>query len=228
MNTRSKFNLILIRMAAVLLFLFPVILSAVPVEFPDTPAGKRAAEILALLNGTFSRPAEDYIQNDYAPAFRDSFPMARHKQIFDTTKGMFGMLELSEIVSSSDMEIRFVLRSESRNASLNMTLNVETEPPHRIALIGIRPGAPASSPSGAGREVTPTEEKSPTPPPEAKKQVVISPGDLDKMIASKAAAGEFSGVVLVARDGSPIYHKAYGYASKRFKVPNTVNTKFNL
>jgi hypothetical protein len=63
-----------------LLFLFLVLTLAVSEatqkEFPDTPAGRRAREIVALLNGTYSRSAEDYIQNDYAPGFRDAFPLA--------------------------------------------------------------------------------------------------------------------------------------------------------
>lgn len=38
----------------------------------------------------------------------------------------------------------------------------------------------------------------------------------------------FSGVVLVAKDGKPIFHKAYGLASKSFHVPNRLDTKFNI
>lgn len=227
MNTGLKFNIITAGLTAVLLILIPVALSAAPVEFPDTPAGKRAAEILAMLNRTFSHSAEDYIMNDYAPAFRDSFPMTRHMQIFETTKAMFGTLKLLEIVSASDTEIRFIVQSESRDASLDIMLNVEAEPPHRVAVIGIRPGAPA--PSESGREaVAPAAGNRLSPPAETDKPVAIPPGDLDAVIAAKADGGEFSGVVLVAREGVPIYHKAYGYASKRFKAPNRTDTKFNL
>jgi CubicO group peptidase (beta-lactamase class C family) len=43
-------------------------------------------------------------------------------------------------------------------------------------------------------------------------------------------AGEdrFSGSVLLARDGRPLFRKAYGLASKAFDAPNRVDTKFNL
>src|SRR5262249_54365862 len=47
---------------------------------------------------------------------------------------------------------------------------------------------------------------------------------LDKL----AAADLFSGSVLVARDGKPLFTKAYGLASKAFQVPNKPDTKFNL
>ncbi|MFT3883366.1 MAG: serine hydrolase domain-containing protein [Gemmatales bacterium] len=47
---------------------------------------------------------------------------------------------------------------------------------------------------------------------------------MDKIVADD----KFSGVVLLAKDGKPLFHKAYGYASLRFQVPNKLDTKFNL
>ncbi|WP_109436300.1 serine hydrolase [Aquimarina sp. AU119] len=38
----------------------------------------------------------------------------------------------------------------------------------------------------------------------------------------------FSGTVLIAKGSEVLFEKAYGEASKRFHVPNTINTKFNL
>ncbi|HEX3552981.1 MAG TPA: serine hydrolase domain-containing protein [Thermoanaerobaculia bacterium] len=51
---------------------------------------------------------------------------------------------------------------------------------------------------------------------------------LEKEMAAKAAADEFSGVVLLARDGKPIFRQAYGFADLGLKVPNNPETKFNL
>jgi CubicO group peptidase (beta-lactamase class C family) len=44
----------------------------------------------------------------------------------------------------------------------------------------------------------------------------------------EAEAGKFSGAVLIARYGKSVFERAYGYASKRFDVGNTPETKFNL
>jgi CubicO group peptidase (beta-lactamase class C family) len=49
-------------------------------------------------------------------------------------------------------------------------------------------------------------------------------GYLDNL-ASKDA---FSGSVLVAKNGIPIFSHACGLASKSFTVPNRIDTKFNL
>lgn len=39
---------------------------------------------------------------------------------------------------------------------------------------------------------------------------------------------EFSGVVLIAKDGKVIFKGAYGLASREYNVPNKMDTKFNL
>jgi len=43
-----------------------------------------------------------------------------------------------------------------------------------------------------------------------------------------SAADAFSGAVLIAKDGKPIFKKAYGSADKSSNTPNNVDTKFNL
>lgn len=54
------------------------------------------------------------------------------------------------------------------------------------------------------------------------------PARLSKTIDSLAAAGEFSGVVLLAKDGAPLFERAYGFADRETRTPNTVETAFNL
>lgn len=51
---------------------------------------------------------------------------------------------------------------------------------------------------------------------------------LEAYLEEQVAADEFSGAVLVAREGEPIFTRAYGLASKAFGVPNRVDTRFNL
>ncbi|MBS4016200.1 MAG: beta-lactamase family protein [Candidatus Latescibacteria bacterium] len=39
---------------------------------------------------------------------------------------------------------------------------------------------------------------------------------------------KFTGAMLIAKDGVPIFTKAYGLANRSFNVPNQIDTKFNL
>ena len=43
-----------------------------------------------------------------------------------------------------------------------------------------------------------------------------------------ADADVFSGAVLLAKDGVPVYKAVYGTANKDYGVPNKIDTKFNL
>jgi CubicO group peptidase (beta-lactamase class C family) len=45
-------------------------------------------------------------------------------------------------------------------------------------------------------------------------------------LAERAAAGQFSGAVLVARDGTPVLQQAHGMADRQRRVANTVGTRF--
>jgi len=193
------------------------------VDFPETPAGDRAKEILELLNGTSSHSPEDYVKNDYAPSFRDAFPMASHVAVFSTTKEMFGKLQLVAVPESAPDEITTILKSASRDAYLKIGLAVEPEEPHRIVSMGI---SPADKP--AGIKEAKEEGKTEGEPAESKEPREVSLDNLHSQLSEKAEHNEFSGVVLIAKDGDKTFHKAYGYASKRFKVKNALDTKFNL
>ena len=52
--------------------------------------------------------------------------------------------------------------------------------------------------------------------------------ELDSLIRSHSEKGYFSGAVLLAERGEILFKKAYGYADRRFNVPNQVDTKFNI
>ena len=51
---------------------------------------------------------------------------------------------------------------------------------------------------------------------------------LGEYITRLAADEVFSGVALVARNGVPVFFKAYGMADREKKIPNTIRTRFNL
>jgi D-alanyl-D-alanine carboxypeptidase len=69
------------------------------------------------------------------------------------------------------------------------------------------------------------EEEAPAP------VVAVAEAELPKAIAEAMAlrgAKGFSGAVLVARDGAPLFAGAYGFADREAKRANTLDTPFNL
>jgi D-alanyl-D-alanine carboxypeptidase len=77
-----------------------------------------------------------------------------------------------------------------------------------------------------------TREQTTIPPAETTAQDRLSESaalsSIDELIRSLAGKDEFSGAVLVAKDGSPILQRADGLASREYNVPNRIDTKFNL
>jgi D-alanyl-D-alanine carboxypeptidase len=96
-------------------------------------------------------------------------------------------------------------------------LTLEPPPSERITRVGIQVG------DAGPREGAP-------PPPEVR--ATMSPPELaqslDAYLAPLAASQAFSGVVLVAKEGAPVYEKAFGLADRDSKMPNAVTTRFNI
>lgn len=54
------------------------------------------------------------------------------------------------------------------------------------------------------------------------------PGRMDRIVRNSAEANEFSGSVLVARDGEVLLDRGYGFANREWNIPNAGDTKFRL
>lgn len=203
-----------------------------------SPAGRRVADLVAFINGVRTGFAE-YIQSEYAPGFRDRFPLAMHTGLIDRIRADLGQVALMGLTEVDPYEVEASLASTEEKGRLTIHLQVEATDPHRIVLMGVSPGEPPdrTAPDASGRPGASSSESSrrdaptgdagsrlrPTPPAEP-----IRLEDLDDYLAQEAERGRFSGTVLVAERDRTLFHQAYGFASKRFGVPNALDTRYNL
>jgi CubicO group peptidase (beta-lactamase class C family) len=51
---------------------------------------------------------------------------------------------------------------------------------------------------------------------------------VDSLVKQYTDLDIFSGVVLIAQDGVPVYHQAFGLANRETHTPNTVDTRFDI
>ena len=56
---------------------------------------------------------------------------------------------------------------------------------------------------------------------------MISPDELERYFQQRTEQYAFSGVVLITQGSSQLFAGAYGYASRSWKVPNTLTTRFD-
>ena len=106
-------------------------------------------------------------------------------------------------------EVSALVQSARTEAWRKLTLYLSDESPGRIARIGL---APAPSPAA------------PAARPGDAELVAQLRGYVERL----AARDVFSGAVLLAKEGKPLYRAAFGEANKDFAVRNTPETKFNL
>jgi D-alanyl-D-alanine carboxypeptidase len=144
-------------------------------------------------------------------------PMAerieRYRSIHDQIKTLT-LRGISEIEMSAEKQSVTAEMRAANGDELTVTFLFDPQPPSK--LLGVRIGLGGEgppAPSSAGP--APTTE-------EGFKQ------QLAAYLDNASKKDEFSGVVMVARHGAPIFQHAYGFADKAAKTPNQLDTKFNL
>jgi CubicO group peptidase (beta-lactamase class C family) len=128
----------------------------------------------------------------------------------------FGAYRIGEVRRNDPDSV--VLMVTGAKANGRIILGVKEDPPHLIESIGVELGTG----DGNGREDGPAPEINGRMTP-----AELSTA-LDDFFVDRAARDEFSGAILIARDGVPVAQKAYGFADRNLKRPNALDTRFNI
>jgi CubicO group peptidase (beta-lactamase class C family) len=51
---------------------------------------------------------------------------------------------------------------------------------------------------------------------------------IDEYVTAHVQVNDFSGTVVLAKDGKPLFLKSYGYANREWQIPNALDTKFGI
>ncbi|MCP4570153.1 MAG: beta-lactamase family protein [FCB group bacterium] len=200
--------------AIILLTLMSVTVSAqTAVDIPNTHAGKQLDKFIQALNSGEEESWKAYVLQEQKAL--DSIEVLTRRldffrQIFDDLGGM----EIHKIVKSSEYSITALVKGINPSGPfewVEFALHYDDQPPYGWASIGMQP---AHDPN----EVLPEGELT--------KEMLTD--FLDNYIDTLVAQDKFSGAVLVAKNGRPIYKRADGEACKRYGIPNKTDTKFNL
>lgn len=121
-----------------------------------------------------------------------------------------GGLVLVRTEESTPTRCVAVLREPEAEQYRRVTIEVDPAPPHLIRTFDL--------------DAIPTPEDL-LPPRMSEGETVAA---LRAEIEALVAADRFSGAVLVAKAGVPIFAQAYGLADRERKLPNTIDTRFRL
>lgn len=186
-------------------------------KLPDTPAGRTlAAFLIALNSGDLNTLVRFHSERggDQGNAKEDL-------NFFNQTGG----LNLNKLIKSSEYEIEVLTQSKRESRWLRLNMRVEQSAPYQPVEIGVRP---ASGPEDVQPRKDPVSEDSSAIPVAKNMTDAQFVSSLGAYLDELSAGDKFSGVVLVAKDGKPIFEKAYGLANKVRNIPNNPETKFNL
>jgi len=181
-------------------------------EIPDTQAGKLLSRLLEAFNSGDEDQWTSFIKNHWKEKEGSTFE--RRLEFFTMVYSDVGGLILHRIEDSDDYFISALLQARQPTGPFEwvmMSLQADTLPPHKLDMLSVRPGEEPGFEAPEG-DLT-------------QKQILDF---LDRYLDNLVSKDQFSGTVLIAKDGKPFYTRVEGLASKRFNVPNKLDTKFNL
>jgi len=194
----------------ILVWLICLVCASAAAAQSDSPAERRAKEFAKLIDSGNRAELQKYAKENFAPAFLN-IPMEQHLNFISSVHDFTRGVEFHSVQDSKPNEATILLKAKLTGEWLALGVRTEPEAPHRIAGIGMRqPKPPASAqPSKRLTDAQMAQE-------------------LKALTDKLAGADIFSGAVLLAKDGVPIFKGAYGMANKDFNAPNRSDTKFNL
>jgi len=184
---------------------------AAEVKLPDTHAGRHASAWLGAYNSGDTTAMRTMCEQHLAARSLAARPMEDRLGQLRAARDRDGRLSLQRVVQSEEHFLRLLVETE-RGAFLQLDFECVESSPYGLAGVGIMgvrdPAAvvPRPAPITAAR----------------------LPAHFDSCLTEWTRAGRFSGVVLVARDGKPVFRKAYGLADRRFGAANREETRFNM
>ena len=186
--------------------------SSAPVTWPGTPAGRHAQAWLQAFNSGEEAAMRKMLLGHFAARALAAAPVeARLGRMRQNRAQAGGAFTPVRVVEADASFVRLVAK-DGTGAWVKLDFLCEERAP--FGLVGIRLGE-IDDPGAVG----------PRPPALAAAEL---PASFDAYLAERARAEEFAGVVLVARNGTPVFRKAYGIAERRFGAPVREDTRFNL
>lgn len=175
-----------------------------------SPAERRARELVALVGERDFTRLLSWLTENLAPEALRFAPADEHARRLLMYSAGKHRLQLRGVRADGATRAVAAIANPLAEEVDSFPVAVEATAPHRLTRFGMRGGAGgALNPATFATDAERVRE-------------------LQRYVRKQAADGHFSGVVLVAREGKPLYHEAFGIANRDTDTPVTLDTKFNL
>ena len=187
-------------------------MAAAATEFPATPEGQAARAFIDAINGD-AAARRAWAAANLPTTGRWGRTVDEHTAFLDLLARQSGGLVVTEVLARAQDDIRITVRARRGDAWARMYMGFD---PSTRKPLGV----------GVTRIDDPARKARPWP------EGVVDRAEIARQIGlhvqDRVDADAFSGVVLVAKGDSIVFHQAYGLAERSFGIPNRPDTKFNL
>jgi CubicO group peptidase (beta-lactamase class C family) len=177
----------------------------------ETPVGRQFSAWLKALNSGDLKTLQQFITESFEPPPNGTLPVERiANRQFGLYKNTGGFIA-RKVANSSPEKITVFLEAKQTGFWMTIGMSTKPTPPNKILGMGFRNSEVPS-------ELLPKEKLT-----ENKIR-----NNIDSLITKLTAADVFSGVILVAKNGKPIYQRTSGLANQTWNIRNRIDTKFNI
>jgi D-alanyl-D-alanine carboxypeptidase len=186
-----------------ILVVFEAILGFAQTQFPDTPAGHQATAWLQAFNSGDREKLHDFLEKNMPDR-------AQHMDEEMGFRAVTGGFDLKKVEQSTPTKLVALVQERNSDQIGRLTVEVDGSEAHRVTNLDLR-----AIPRPAEFAL----------PHMSQSELIVA---LDQKLEEDAAADRFSGAVLVAKNGKPVFQRAYGLADREHKLPNTLKTRFRI
>jgi len=197
-----------------LIFITAVIAAGQSVELPaflKTDVGARIDAYFSAFNAG-DEPMKEFFLANIAPESLKLRPVEPRVAFHRQVRNDFQKVKIEKVLSATATEVKLVAKA-ANGAAINYSFQIDPES-KKIKALGIEPVE--------GEDATPASH---IPAPATKAEFTKTAGTFFDDLAK---ADAFSGVVVVTKGDETIFSKAYGMASVEDKIPNRLDTRFNI
>ena len=192
-----------------IIIIFPALVFSQTGQLPDSPQGKIVRSYLDAFNSSDESRMKEFIESMVAPDALKERPVDQRMARYRDMKADIRSITLKKVVKVSDNEIAVTARNGA-GGDITLSFGFTLIVPVKLAALRIEMGE--QNPVPAGLPLT----------------EATAIDSMKIFLRTRTTADLFSGVVLVAKNSAILFEHAYGEADKRWKTPNTIDTKFNL
>ena len=185
-------------------------LAAFAADLAQSPIADRVKEYVRVFNTGDETAIKQWIEANYADSVLKERSAEQRLINFRRMKQDMGQIELHSVPAIEPSQTSVLLHT-ANDAWFQIGFMHDPQPPHKLFGLRVEQAEPPAEPG----DPTPLRQKT-------------ALDSTRKMLERLVKADEFSGVVVIAKQGKPLFKQAYGLANRADNIRNTLETKFNL